>query len=115
MSLRTFMRLPVMLRPVPLILKDVWPLARGGRFDLVRARPPRNQRSSERVRLREFASEPEDIALPVLSEVMRAPLIGEYVEEFKAGDFDAVRAILADDVKLVVVTAQAGKVGECAC
>ena len=55
-----------------------------------------------RVRLREFASEPEDIVLPMLSDVMRARLI-EYVEGFKAGDFDAVRAILAEDVKLDLV------------
>jgi RNA polymerase sigma-70 factor, ECF subfamily len=33
---------------------------------------------------------------------MRARLIG-YVEGFKTGDFDAVRATLADDVKLDLV------------
>ena len=40
--------------------------------------------------------------LPMLSDVLRARLI-EYVEGFKAGDFDAVRAILADDVKIDLV------------
>jgi len=54
------------------------------------------------VRLREFASEPADVSLPMLSDVMRAGLI-KYVEGFKTGDFDTVRAMLADDVKLDLV------------
>jgi hypothetical protein len=49
-----------------------------------------------------LSNEPDDIVLPMLSDVMRARLI-EYVERFKAGDFDAVRAILAGDVKLDLV------------
>jgi RNA polymerase sigma-70 factor, ECF subfamily len=49
--------------------------------------------------LREFAREPADVSLPMLSDVMRARLI-KYVEGFKAGSFDAVRAMLADDIKL---------------
>jgi RNA polymerase sigma-70 factor, ECF subfamily len=52
--------------------------------------------------LREFAAEPADISLPMLSEVMRARLV-KYVEGFKTGDFDTVRAMLADDVKLDLV------------
>src|SRR6266481_4302193 len=55
-----------------------------------------------RVRLREFAREPADVSLPMLSDVMRARLI-KYVEGFKTGDFDTVRAMLADDVKLDLV------------
>src|SRR6266852_2511565 len=55
-----------------------------------------------RVRLREFAREPADISLPMLSDVMRARLL-KYVEGFKTGDFDTVRAMLADDVKLDLV------------
>src|SRR5712672_2474272 len=55
-----------------------------------------------RVRLRDFAREPADISLPMLSDVMRARLI-KYVEGFKTGDFDTVRAMLADDVKLDLV------------
>jgi RNA polymerase sigma-70 factor (ECF subfamily) len=38
----------------------------------------------------------------MLSDVMRARLI-KYVEGFKTGDYDTVRAILADDVKLDLV------------
>jgi RNA polymerase sigma-70 factor (ECF subfamily) len=52
--------------------------------------------------LREIAKEPAGVSLPMLSEVMRARLI-KYVEGFKAGDFDTVRAMLADDVKLDLV------------
>jgi RNA polymerase sigma-70 factor (ECF subfamily) len=55
-----------------------------------------------RVRLREFAKEPADVSLPMLSDGMRARLI-TYVEGFKIGDFDTVRAMLADDVKLDLV------------
>jgi len=56
-----------------------------------------------RVRLREFAREPAGVALPTLSDGMRARLT-TYVEGFKRGDFDTVRAMLADDVKLDLVT-----------
>jgi RNA polymerase sigma-70 factor, ECF subfamily len=55
-----------------------------------------------RVRLREFAKEPADVSLPMLSDGMRARLT-TYVEGFKIGDFDTVRAMLADDVKLDLV------------
>jgi RNA polymerase sigma-70 factor (ECF subfamily) len=116
MSLRTFMRLPALQRSA-VILKDVL----GHSLEEVASITGASQAAAKsalqrgRVRLREFASEPEDIVLPMLSEVMRARLI-EYVEGFKAGDFDAVRAILADDVKLDLVTRLRkqgkGKVGE---
>jgi RNA polymerase sigma-70 factor (ECF subfamily) len=55
-----------------------------------------------RVRLREIAKEPADVSLPMLSDVMRARLI-KYVEGFNTGDFNTVRAMLADDVKLDLV------------
>jgi hypothetical protein len=43
-----------------------------------------------------------DISLSMLSNVMRARLI-KYVEGFKTGDFDTVRAMLADDVKFNLI------------
>ena len=52
--------------------------------------------------MREFANDPTDVSLPILSDVMGVRLI-KYVEGFKTGDFDAVRAMLADDVKLDLV------------
>jgi RNA polymerase sigma-70 factor (ECF subfamily) len=103
MSLRTFMRLPALQRSA-VILKDVL----GHSLEEVASITGASEAAAKsalqrgRARLREFASEPEDIVLPILSDVMRGRLI-EYVEGFKAGDFDAVRAILADDVKLDLV------------
>ena len=52
--------------------------------------------------MRRFATEPADMSLPMLSDAVRARLT-TYVEGFKSGDFDAVRAMLADDVKLDLV------------
>jgi RNA polymerase sigma-70 factor (ECF subfamily) len=102
-SLRTFMRLPALQRSA-VILKDVL----GHSLEEVASITGASEAAAKsalqrgRVSLREFASEPADVSLPMLSDVMRARLI-KYVEGFKAGDFDAVRAMLADDVKLDLV------------
>ena len=103
MSLRTFMRLPALQRSA-VILKDVL----GHSLEEIASITGASEAAAKsalqrgRVRLREFASEPADVSLPMLSDVMRARLI-KYVEGFKTGDFDAVRAMLADDVKLDLV------------
>ena len=103
MSLRTFMRLPPLQRSA-VILKDVL----GHSLEEVASITGASEGAAKsalqrgRVRLREFAKEPADVSLPMLPDVMRARLI-KYVEGFKAGDFDAVRAMLADDVKLDLV------------
>jgi RNA polymerase sigma-70 factor (ECF subfamily) len=55
-----------------------------------------------RVRLREFAREPEDAALPALREAERSRL-ARYVDRFNARDFDAIREMLADDVRVELV------------
>jgi RNA polymerase sigma-70 factor, ECF subfamily len=55
-----------------------------------------------RARLRELALEPEDAPLPVLPERERA-LLRAYVDRFNARDVDAVRAMLADEVRLDLV------------
>jgi RNA polymerase sigma-70 factor, ECF subfamily len=103
MSLRTFMRLPALQRSA-VILKDVLghTLEEVASITGVSEPAAKSALQRGRVSLREFACEPEDVVLPMLSEAMRARLI-EYVEGFKAGDFDAVRAMLADDVKLDLV------------
>jgi RNA polymerase sigma-70 factor (ECF subfamily) len=103
MSLRTFMRLPALQRGA-VILKDVLGHSLEEVASITGASEPAAKSALQRgrIRLREFAREPEDIVPPMLSDVMRARLI-EYVEGFRAGDFDAVRAILADDVKLDLV------------
>jgi RNA polymerase sigma-70 factor, ECF subfamily len=56
-----------------------------------------------RGRLRHLADAPEDAPLPVLAEAQRAMLI-RYVDRFNARDFDAVRDLLADEVRLELVT-----------
>jgi RNA polymerase sigma-70 factor, ECF subfamily len=103
MSLRTFMRLPALQRST-VILKDVLGHTIEEVASITGVSEPAAKSALQRgrVRLREFASEPEDIVLPMLSDAMRARLI-DYVEGFKAGDFGAVRAMLADDVKLDLV------------
>src|SRR5579859_4547619 len=55
-----------------------------------------------RARLRELAQEPDDRPAPALSEQQRS-LLAAYVERFNARDFDAVRDMLADEVRLELV------------
>jgi RNA polymerase sigma-70 factor (ECF subfamily) len=103
MSLRTFMRLPALQRSA-VILKDVL----GHSVEEVASITGASEAAAKsalqrgRVRLREIANEPADVSLPMLSDAMRARLV-KYVEGFKTGDFDTVRAMLADDVKLDLV------------
>jgi RNA polymerase sigma-70 factor (ECF subfamily) len=103
MSLRTFMRLPALQRSA-VILKDVLDHSLEEVASITGASEAATKSALQRgrVRLREFAKEPADVSLPMLSDGMRARLI-KYVEGFKTGDFDTVRAMLADDVKLDLV------------
>ncbi len=55
-----------------------------------------------RTRLRELVQEPDEFRPPVLAEPERARLTN-YVERFNARDFDALRSMLADDVRLDLV------------
>jgi RNA polymerase sigma-70 factor (ECF subfamily) len=55
-----------------------------------------------RTRLREIAEEADDTPRPQLSETDRARL-SAYVASFNARDFDAIRAMIADDVRLELV------------
>ena len=102
-SLRTFMRLPPLQRSA-VILKDVLGHSLEEIASINGASEPAAKSALQRgrVRLREFAREPEDLVLPMLSDAMRARL-SAYVDGFRAGDFDAVRAMLADDVALDLV------------
>src|SRR6202034_808993 len=103
MSLRTFMRLPALQRSA-VVLKDVL----GHSLEEVASITGASEAAAKsalqrgRARLREFAKEPAEASLSMLSDGMRARLI-KYVEGFKTGDFDTVRAMLADDVKLDLV------------
>jgi RNA polymerase sigma-70 factor, ECF subfamily len=106
MSLRTFMRLPPLQRSA-VILKDVLDHSLEEVSSITGASEAAAKSALQRgrVRLREFATEPADMSPPLLSDASRILLI-KYVEGFKTGDFDAVRAMLADDVKLDLVAKQ---------
>jgi hypothetical protein len=52
--------------------------------------------------LRQLAQAPEDTRLPLMSDADRQKM-SAYVHLFRSGDFDAIRAMLADDVKLDLV------------
>jgi RNA polymerase sigma-70 factor (ECF subfamily) len=55
-----------------------------------------------RAQLRELAAQPDDLPHPQLSQAERDRL-GAYVANFNARDFDAIRAMIADDVRLDLV------------
>ena len=102
-SLRTFMRLPVAQRS-SVILTDVLGCSlleacEVMDFSLAAVKAALHR---GRARLGELANEPEDMPRPVLSEADRARLAA-YVEHFNARDFDAIRNMIADDVRLDLV------------
>jgi len=102
-SLRTFMHLPVAQRGA-VILKDVlgYSLAEVGQ--VMQATLPATKAALHRGRehLRKLADAPEERSLPLLAEPERSRLAA-YVDRFNAHDFDAVRQMLADDVRLELV------------
>ncbi len=55
-----------------------------------------------RKRLREIAKEPDSLPSPALAEPERLRL-AQYIDRFNARDFDAVRDMLADEVRLELV------------
>jgi RNA polymerase sigma-70 factor (ECF subfamily) len=55
-----------------------------------------------RVALRHLAQAPQDARLPLMSDADRRRM-ADYVRLFQGGEFDAIRAMLADDVKLELV------------
>lgn len=102
-SLRTFMRLPVAQRS-SVILMDVLGCSLKEVCDVMDSSLPAVKAALHRGRaqLRELADEPEDLPHPKLSEADRDRL-GAYVAHFNARDFDAIRAMIADDVRLDLV------------
>src|SRR6202008_1455584 len=102
-SLRTFMRLPVAQR-ASVILMDVLGCSLAEVCDLMDFSLPAVKAALQRGRtqLREFAEEPDDVPQPGLSEADRTRL-NAYVGHFNARDFDAIRAMIADDVRLELV------------
>jgi RNA polymerase sigma-70 factor (ECF subfamily) len=102
-SLRTFMRLPVAQRS-SVILMDVLGCSLKEVCEIMDLSLPAVKAALHRGRtqLREFADEPDDAPQPKLSDADRDRL-GAYVARFNARDFDAIRAMIADDVRLELV------------
>ena len=102
-SLRTFMRLPVAQR-CSVILMDVLGCSLQEVCEVMDYSLPAVKAALHRgrARLSELADEPDDLPHPKLSQAERDRL-GAYVAHFNAHDFDAIRAMIADDVRLEVV------------
>jgi RNA polymerase sigma-70 factor (ECF subfamily) len=102
-SLRTFMRLPVGQRS-SVILMDVLGYSLEDVGGVMNATIPAVKATLHRgrARLRELAREPDDAPIPVLTEAERV-LLTAYVDRFNARDVDAVRAMLAEEVRLDLV------------
>lgn len=102
-SLRTFMRL-VPAQRSSVILRDVLGYSVEEICEVTGSSIPAIKSALQRgrARLRAIAQEPDDVHPPVLAEADRARLI-RYVDLFNARDFDGVRQMLADDVRLDLV------------
>ncbi len=102
-SLRTFMRLPRVQRS-SVILMDVlgYPLNEIGEIMESSLPAVKSALHRGRTRLHELAREPEELAPPALSAGERT-LLAAYIDRFNARDYDAVRAMLADEVRLDLV------------
>ena len=103
-SLRTFMRLPVAPRS-SVILMDVLGCSLQEICDIMDTSLPAAKAALHRGRtqLRELAEEGDDAPRPALSDADQARL-SAYVASFNARDFDAIRAMIADDVRLELVS-----------
>ena len=102
-SLRTFMRLPVAQRS-SVILMDVLGCSLQEICEVMDFSLPAVKAALHRgrARLRELAEEPDGLPRPLMSEADRERL-GAYVAHFNARDFDAIRDMIADDVRLDLV------------
>jgi RNA polymerase sigma-70 factor (ECF subfamily) len=102
-SLRTFMRLPVAQRS-SVILMDVLGCSLQEVCEVMDFSLPAVKAALHRGRtqLRELADEPDDRPQPKLSAADRDRLTA-YVAHFNARDFDAIRAMISDDVRLDLV------------
>jgi RNA polymerase sigma-70 factor, ECF subfamily len=102
-SLRTLMRLPVAQRS-SVILMDVLGHSLEEISEVLESTVPAVKANLHRGRQRlvDLAAEPDDRPPPVLAEDDRQRLAA-YVARFNARDFDALRAQLADEVKVEVV------------
>jgi RNA polymerase sigma-70 factor (ECF subfamily) len=102
-SLRTFMQLPVAQRG-SVILMDVLEYSLVEIAQIMNVTIPSVKASLHRgrERLRELSRQPEELAPPVMTEQEHA-LLAAYVDRFNARDFDAIRRMIADDVRVELV------------
>jgi RNA polymerase sigma-70 factor (ECF subfamily) len=102
-SLRTFMRLPVAQRS-SVILMDVLGCSQREVCDVMDFSLPAVKAALHRGRaqLRELADEPDDLPPAKMSQPDRDRLAA-YVAHFNARDFDAIRAMISEDVRLDLV------------
>jgi RNA polymerase sigma-70 factor, ECF subfamily len=102
-SLRTFMRLPVAQRS-SVILMDVLGCSLHEVCDIMDFTLPAVKAALHRGRmqLRELADRPDDPPSPKMSQIDRDRL-GAYIAHFNARDFDAIRAMISEDVRLELV------------
>ncbi len=102
-SFQTFMRLPELQR-CAVILKDVL----GHSVDEIAsvagcsAVAAKSALQRGRASLRQLAQTTEDARLPMMSDSNRKKITA-FVHLFRSGDFEAIRVMLADDVKLDLV------------
>jgi RNA polymerase sigma-70 factor (ECF subfamily) len=102
-SFHTFLRLPELQR-CAVILKDVLGHSVDEIAGVSGCTPAAAKSALQRGRaaLRRLAQMPADARLPLMSDVARQRMAA-FVDLFRTGDFDAIRAMLADDVKLELV------------
>jgi RNA polymerase sigma factor (sigma-70 family) len=100
---QTFLRLPELQR-CAVVLKDVLGHSVEEIASIAECSAPAAKSALQRGRaaLRLLAQQPEDVRLPLISDSDRQKITA-YVHLFRSGDFDAIRAMLADDVKLDLV------------
>jgi RNA polymerase sigma-70 factor, ECF subfamily len=102
-GLRTFMRLPVLQRSAVLLM-DVLGHSLHDISESLQVSIPAVKAALHRgrLRLRALAGEPDEVCVPVLAEPDRSLLLA-YTEHFNARNFDAIRAMLSDAVRLDLV------------
>jgi RNA polymerase sigma factor (sigma-70 family) len=102
-SFQTFLQLPELQR-CAVILKDVLGHSVEEIAEIAGCSPAAAKSALQRGRsaLRLLAQAPDDARLPLMSDPDRQKITA-FVHLFRAGDFDAIRAMLADDVKLDLV------------
>ncbi|MGN8020418.1 sigma-70 family RNA polymerase sigma factor [Phyllobacterium sp. 22229] len=100
---QTFLQLPELQR-CAVILKDVLGHSVEEIATIAGSTPAAAKSALQRGRtaLRQLAQVPEDSRLPLMSDADRRKMTA-YVHLFRSGDFDAIRAMLADDVRLDLV------------